>query len=71
MAAGKPKPIVPKPPDEMNERGRSRAMCCAAHIWCCPTSVTTMLFSGSSASESFSMTTSGTISSGASPTFGW
>ena len=70
-AAGKPKPMVPRPPDEMKLRGTSRSTCWAAHIWCCPTSVTTMLRAGSSARESCPMTVSGTISPGASPTFGW
>ena len=32
MAAGKPKPMVPRPPEEMNVRGISRSMNCAAHI---------------------------------------
>ena len=32
MAAGKPKPMVPRPPEEMNVRGFSRSMNCAAHI---------------------------------------
>ena len=44
MAAGKPKPIVPRPPDDRKLRGASRSTLWAAHIWCCPTSVTTTLF---------------------------
>ena len=39
MAAGKPKPIVPSPPDVMWLRVRPKPKCWAAHIWCWPTSV--------------------------------
>mmetsp|Transcript_38010 Transcript_38010/g.74757 ORF Transcript_38010/g.74757 Transcript_38010/m.74757 type:complete len:217 (-) Transcript_38010:1079-1729(-) len=39
MAAGSPKPIVPRPPDVRNVLGYLQRKCCAAHIWCCPTPV--------------------------------
>jgi len=42
MAAGKPKPIVPSPPEVRKVRGLSYLKNCAAHIWFCPTSVVTM-----------------------------
>ena len=42
MAAPRPKPIVPSPPLETNLRRRWNAQYCAAHIWCCPTSVATI-----------------------------
>ena len=61
MAAGKPKPIVPRPPEEMKVRACSRWMFCRAHIWCWPTSVVTIEACGSSLSESVSSTTSGAI----------
>ena len=64
MAAGKPKPMVPRPPLEMNVRACSRWICWCAHIWCWPTSVVTTLASGSSFSESSCSTTSGAILSG-------
>ena len=35
-------PIVPKPPEVMCERVRTYLKYCAVHIWCCPTSETTM-----------------------------
>ena len=34
--------MVPAPPEVSQRRGRSMARCCAAHIWCWPTSVDTM-----------------------------
>ena len=42
IAAGKPKPIVPAPPDVMIVFGLEKVMNWDVHIWCCPTSVTTM-----------------------------
>ena len=39
IAAGTPKPIVPRPPDVMKWRGSSICSHCAAHIWCWPTPV--------------------------------
>ena len=42
MAAGSAKPIVPRPPEVMSVRGCSWWKYCASHIWCWPTSVTTM-----------------------------
>jgi len=39
MAAGKPKPMVPSPPEEMKVRGSVYSKNWAAHIWFCPTSV--------------------------------
>ncbi len=43
MAAGRAKPMVPRPPEVMSERGLSWWKYCASHIWCWPTSVTTMV----------------------------
>ena len=64
MAAGKPKPMVPRPPDEMNVRACSRWMFWCAHIWCWPTSVVTMEASGSSFWDSLWRTTSGAMALG-------
>src|ERR687890_459925 len=36
-AAGKPKPIVPRPPEVTKRRGVSTCRYWAAHIWCWPT----------------------------------
>ena len=38
MAAGRPKPIVPRPPELIQRRGLEKWKYCAAHIWCWPTS---------------------------------
>ena len=38
IAAGRPKPIVPRPPELIQRRGLSKWKYCAAHIWCWPTS---------------------------------
>ena len=54
MAAPMPKPMVPRPPLEMNRRFSLNSQVWAAHIWCWPTSVATgrppsvYLFSASS-----------------------
>ena len=45
MAAGMPNPMVPMPPEERKRLGRLWRKYCAAHIWCCPTSVATAVFS--------------------------
>ena len=73
MAAGKPKPMVPSPPEERKVRGNSRGKNWCAHIWCWPTSVVTMEAAGSSWRPSSAMTSSGTISSlsSFSAMFGW
>ena len=42
MAAGKPKPMEPRPPELIHRRGSLKRINCAAHIWCCPTSVVTI-----------------------------
>ena len=42
IAAGRPKPIVPSPPDWIQRRGLSKWKYCAAHIWCWPMSVERM-----------------------------
>ena len=42
IAAGRPKPIVPSPPEVIQRRGRSKRRRLAAHIWCWPTSVVTI-----------------------------
>ena len=42
IAAGIPKPIVPRPPDWIQRRGRSKWKYWAAHIWCWPMSVERM-----------------------------
>ena len=42
MAAGRPKPIVPRPPDWIQRRGLAKLKYCAAHIWCWPMSVETI-----------------------------
>ena len=42
IAAGRPKPIVPRPPELIHWRGRVKWKYCAAHIWCWPTSETTI-----------------------------
>ena len=42
MAAGRPKPMEPRPPELSHRRGSLKRMNCAAHIWCWPTSVATM-----------------------------
>ena len=38
IAAGRPKPIEPSPPELIHSRGSLKRMSCAAHIWCWPTS---------------------------------
>src|SRR3989304_6957442 len=38
IAAGRPKPIVPRPPELIQDRGLSNLLNCAAHLWCLPTS---------------------------------
>ena len=38
IAAGRPKPIVPRPPELIQRRGLAKWKYCAAHIWCWPTS---------------------------------
>ena len=38
IAAGRPKPIVPRPPELIQRRGFEKWKYCAAHIWCWPTS---------------------------------
>ena len=42
MAAGRQKPMVPRPPEVMNWRGASTFHHWAANIWCSPTPVVTM-----------------------------
>jgi hypothetical protein len=42
IAAGRPKPIVPRPPELIQRRGWAKWKYCAAHIWCWPTSEATM-----------------------------
>ena len=37
IAAGRPKPIAPKPDEDSQLLGFSKSKNCAAHIWCCPT----------------------------------
>ena len=39
IAAGSPKPIVPRPPEETQVRGSVRLVYWQAHIWFWPTSV--------------------------------
>ena len=39
IAAGRPYPMVPSPPDVSQWLGFSKPKCWAAHIWCWPTSV--------------------------------
>src|SRR5207302_10055929 len=41
IAAGRPKPMVPRPPELIQRRGLSNLYNCAAHIWCWPTSEVT------------------------------
>ena len=41
MAAGRPKPMVPSPPEVSQRRGARCGCACAVHIWCWPTSVQT------------------------------
>ena len=43
MAAGRPKPIVPRPEEDSHECAFSKFRNCEAHIWCWPTSVTQMV----------------------------
>ena len=50
-AAGRPKPIVPRPPEVIQRRGRSKRSRLAAHIWCWPTSVVTIASPPSSGLE--------------------
>ena len=45
IAAGRPKPIVPRPPLVTQCRGRLKRKYCAAHIWCWPTPVVTIVSS--------------------------
>ena len=42
IAAGRPKPIVPRPPELIQRRGSVKWKYCAVHIWCWPTSVVTI-----------------------------
>jgi hypothetical protein len=42
MAAGNPKPMVPRPPELMKVRGFRALKYKADHIWFCPTSVVTI-----------------------------
>ena len=42
MAAGRPKPMDPRPPELNHSRGSLKRINCAAHIWCWPTSEETM-----------------------------
>ena len=42
IAAGRPKPIVPRPPELIHLRGPSKWKYCAVHIWCWPTSEVTI-----------------------------
>ena len=42
MAAGRPKPMEPRPPELIHSRGSLKRINCAAHIWCWPTSELTM-----------------------------
>ena len=51
IAAGRPKPIVPRPPDEIHWCGWWNSMSCVAHIWCWPTPETQIVF-GSASAES-------------------
>src|SRR4051812_50044575 len=37
IAAGSPKPIVPRPPELIQRRGLGKGEDCALHIWCWPT----------------------------------
>src|SRR5919198_194540 len=41
IAAGTAKPMVPRPPELIHERGRLKRRCWAAYIWCWPTPATT------------------------------
>src|SRR3954447_7100810 len=61
IAAGRPKPIVPRPPELIQRRGLSNLKYCAAHIWCWPTSEVTNT-SPLVSSYSFSITDCGLIS---------
>src|SRR3954451_19765213 len=38
IAAGRPKPIVPRPPELIQRRGSGEGKDCGAPIWCWPTS---------------------------------
>ena len=42
IAAGTAKPIVPRPPELIHDRGLVKVKCWAACIWCWPTPDTTM-----------------------------
>src|ERR671921_2945821 len=42
IAAGSPKPMVPRPPELIQRRGSGKWKYCAAHIWCWPTSEVTI-----------------------------
>ena len=42
IAAGRPKPIVPRPPELIQVRGSVKWKYCADHIWCWPTSEQTI-----------------------------
>ena len=42
IAAGSPKPIVPRPPELIHRRGLGKWKYCAVHIWCWPTSLVTI-----------------------------
>src|SRR3989304_6355084 len=60
MAAGKPKPIVPRPPEVISVLGLLNGKNWAVHIWFCPTSVVIMA-SPLVSSAIFSMTYWGLI----------
>src|SRR5919106_1253773 len=42
IAAGRPKPIVPRPPELIQRRGLAKWKYWAVHIWCWPTSEVTI-----------------------------
>ena len=42
IPAGRPKPIVPRPPELIQRRGLAKWKYCAVHIWCWPTSEATI-----------------------------
>ena len=62
IAAGRPKPIEPRPPEVIQVRGLVNLVHCAAHIWCWPTPVV-MMNSPLVSFENWSMTYCGRIAS--------
>src|SRR4026208_1578091 len=58
IAAGRPKPLAPRPAGVLQPRGAADLDTCAAHIWCWPTSEVTKA-SPLVASYSFSSTNCG------------